>query len=421
MILIAIKIWNNIKQEMICQTIEVKQRLIYFINRKRDESIAAKRIVNLAHIYYLVVSSIEDYNNEYLSLKRTVVVTLMRVILFVNGLRYLISAGFPSKTMWSLMSDANYLLTNPRVFSLFCSLASFIILFIMVVVEYQELNHSFSLWQFLCEMYFHEMTFKLNKNSWNKFKLKADLLTKTVMKYLFWVLLSATSSILIGSTILAYFEPGSNFSLLAIIIWSPITVIWLILFYATSAVGFCSWYLVALYLKSKFKEITEDIKQSLKTSNSILLMKAIIEHDLVSTKLNQMNKFYNFIIFIFYYGAVPALLLLVYISHAKETTFYMRIITLLIVFLLYGGVTMMNLISAMVAHSAHKPYPILFRYFVGKRHSLRHKLKIILFIERLTSPQIAFYCLDFYPMNSYEFYRLVCYAFLLYLLILKYV
>ena len=37
-------------------------------------------------------------------------------------------------------------------------------------------------------------------------------------------------------------------------------------------VGFCTWYLVALYLKSKFKEITEDIKYNLKYSNPLLFI-----------------------------------------------------------------------------------------------------------------------------------------------------
>ena len=395
-----------------------KQKLRQIVLENRDECIAVKRIERMATKNFLAISTFDQYRDGYLSQKRIVLVSLMRIILLVNALRYLISAAFPSKTVRSWMSDANYLLTEPRIFAIFWCLVTIVILLILVLVQYQEMNHSFSFWQFFSEIYHKELPFTLSNDSWHKFKLKADLLTKLVMPYMYWVLLISSIIILIIPTFIAYFDPEESFNLISIILWSPITVIWLMLFYSTASVGYLSWYLIALYLKSKFKEINRDIDRSLKHLNSRLLMNAMIKHNLVTKKLVELNEFYKFNVFIVYFIASPALLLLLYLSHAKHTPIYVRIIAVNILFFLFGGIILAHLTSALVRHSAHKPYPLLFNYFAYNILTLKQKLKIVLLIERLTSPEIAFYCLDLFPMNSLEFFRFVCNTINFYILIL---
>ena len=61
---------------------------------------------------------------------------------------------------------------------------------------------------------------------------------------------------------------------------------------------------------------------------------------------------------------------------------------------------------------AHKSYKLMFRVLSSRKmnFSIREKLKIMQFIEKLSGPDIGFYCLDFFPMNGYEFgkYLYVC-------------
>ena len=221
------------------------------------------------------------------------------------------------------------------------------------------MNHSYSISQFYCDIYYSVMSFKLGEVSWHKFKLKADILSKSVMEYLFWILSIESSAILVIPTIIAHFDAEQSFDLLMVVIWTPITIIWLALFYSTSMIGFISWYLVALYLKSKFKEINQDIEQSLNQSNGQILVKAMFEHNLVTKKLDELNEFFKYMVFIFYYGTTLCLVCLVYISHAEDTILAMRLVSVFVVISIFGGVFSMNLISVFVRNAAHKPYPLL--------------------------------------------------------------
>ena len=397
-----------------------KKSFNHIIENERDEGLAIRRIVSMSSKYFVSLSeNVEEYYAGHFLMKKIILSVLVKIILLINGLRYLISSTFPSKRMRSLLNDANYLLTNSQLFSTVIGFGSFVILFILIVIQYQEMNHSFSLYQFYFDICYGGVGFKLGNASWHKFKLKAELFTKLIMKNVFWVLIISNSAILVTPTIIAYYDPEESFNLIMIIIWTPITIIYLILLYSTSMVGFISWYLVALYLKSKFKEINNDIELSLNQSNGRLLMKAMVEHNLVTKKLVELNEFFKYMVFIFYYGATPALLLTVYISHAKDTIFTMRVVSVLIVITIFGGVSLMNLISVFVRKSAHKSYPTLYKFLLRKRMTFRLRMKIELFIERLSSPEIAFYCLDLFPMNSYEFYQFVCNTICFYILILN--
>ena len=159
------------------------------------------------------------------------------------------------------------------------------------------MKHSFSLWKFFSDIRYGNMPFKLGEGTWHKYKLKADLLTKSAMNLMFWDFLATTWLLLFGSSMVAYFDHDQCFSLTSIILWSLLTMFGLSIFYSTYIVVFISWYLVALYLKSKFKEINNDIEESLNQSNSWLLVNAMIEHNLVTKKLVELNEFFKFFLY----------------------------------------------------------------------------------------------------------------------------
>lgn len=148
-------------------------------------------------------------------------------------------------------------------------------------------------------------------------------------------------------------------------------------------------------------------------------MNAINGHNSITIKVKQINEFFKLMVFIFYYGATPALLLLMFLHQDKDVNKYLKLGYGLIIVVIFGGVALMHLISALLTNAAHKSYSMLFSLLSKKKKvSLNEMMKIQLFIEKLSSPEIGFYCYELFPMNNYEFYQYVANSVSFYFLIM---
>ena len=74
-------------------------------------------------------------------------------------------------------------------------------------------------------------------------------------------------------------------------------------------------------------------------------------------------------------------------------------------------------LTASVRKSAHNSHAIMYSFLAQRRVSIRLKLKILSFIEKLSGPDIGFYCYNFFPINNYEFYQYITNWIISYLLI----
>ena len=90
-----------------------------------------------------------------------------------------------------------------------------------------------------------------------------------------------------------------------------------------------------------------------------------------------------------------------FVSHRKDTKLLGRISSIILVFSGLSTVFAMNIMCSMVSTAAHKPYDM--QYSIITKNipmSFRQRWKLLLFIEKLSGPEIGFYCLDWFPMNS---------------------
>ena len=145
----------------------------------------------------------------------------------------------------------------------------------------------------------------------------------------------------------------------------------------------------------------------------------IEEHNYFTKIIDDLNKLYMHIIFNVYFMEMPSLLMLIYGSHHEEASWFSNfgsaLITLLATPLLY----LMSLNTRLI-NSAQSPYCLIFSYLTRvKRIRLRNKLKLMTYLERLSGPDIGFYCYDLFPLNSWEFYELVAICGTNYLLIIS--
>ena len=81
----------------------------------------------------------------------------------------------------------------------------------------------------------------------------------------------------------------------------------------------------------------------------------------------------------------------------------------------------MNISCNQICTRAHKSYSRLFLIIVDEniRMSFKQRLKLWSFMEKLSGPQIGFYCYDLFAMNSNRFYHYLCIYVLNYRLIVS--
>ena len=143
------------------------------------------------------------------------------------------------------------------------------------------------------------------------------------------------------------------------------------------------------------------------TNDIITLMKCINEHHMTCVSTGKLNGLFKNYIVILFIICKPGLNSLLFTSLSDESNVISKLTTTALFILITLIVMSINIICSFISHMSHQPTPQLYR-MLTKPHmkiSLRNKLKIKRFIDKLTGPTIGFYCFDFYPMTSYEFFR----------------
>ncbi len=112
-------------------------------------------------------------------------------------------------------------------------------------------------------------------------------------------------------------------------------------------------------------------------------------------------------------------LLLLNIYQADTTVFgriifgYISLIIILALLYILKLITRLN-------NSVHKSYSTLFSLLSNKsiRMSIKQRMKILSFTEKLSGPHIGFYCLDLFPLNNFEVFQAIYIAVSNYFLIM---
>ena len=209
--------------------------------------------------------------------------------------------------------------------------------------------------------------------------------------------------------------------LLSFIFFTFISVVFSIQCFGYVWVGFTMWFMSTLYLKYKFNEINDKIELSLKHSNINLLMNTIHEHNYVEIMTKKFNHFFRMITFIIYYIATIGFQIFLVAAHHKDSTALGRFFTAFIFGSCFWAIVLMNVMSTSVCSASKGPYHKLYSFF--KKNELhmrfRQRWKLLSFVEKLSGPEIGYYCYDLFPMNNWEFYQYLYIAGSNYILIMN--
>jgi len=253
-----------------------------------------------------------------------------------------------------------------------------------------------------------------------------DFIAKYLLNNIFYFSVFFTQLFYIIAILFDYLNPESNIYIINAICGYLVVLVYSIQNFSILWFGTTIWYSFALYGKLKFIEIYDKIRNIVNkyTDNrytNVLLMNAIIEHNVYEKKVKDFNHLFRYVTFILYYLVTPGFQIALYVIHHKESEIFARIFASFGVIICFSAVIAMNVMSAWISKSAHKPYPLLYSFLARKQPkiSLRFRLKIMSFIDYLSGPEIGIYCYDLFPMNNYEFYQYIYISGLNYILLMS--
>ena len=387
--------------------LKARNRIRKFIAGNSNESKATEKMVKFANKHHIMMSTtIEEYERKEIMKNEVVGATLYRLGSLITGLRFFMSSVFNNATMISIMCDPNYLLTNQRVFSMFISLSAWVILFIGLMLQINEIKYKWYLLTFVHD-WKHCRHIPLKEKNRKKLAILINLMVKLLMKQAFWPLVISTSVALIVPTFMAYFEQKYQMFIIPLVFFNICLVIWILQYYCIVSVGFVAWSVPFFYLKYKFREIYESVESCVKHNNIDVLKRVISQHNRLAIQTRLIDDVFMFVVFVLFYVGSPALMLLLYLSHSKDTVYFVRPILIFILSMVYFVVFYLNFFCSQISHSAAKPRVLMFKYLIEHDINVEDRIKIMQFIEKLSGPDIGFHCWNLFLMNNYTFYQYI--------------
>ena len=298
---------------------------------------------------------------------------------------------------------------------------------LMVVISYQEQTKQLHVLRWFVIFKRNAIKYKLDKKLYDRLNRRTTILIKYFVKPGSLFLVLCFEYIVIHSTYLAYTDPNTNYSLIGSL-FSLFLLTIVILQGAGVALALLLLYFIIIQVTvMKFNEVHNKIVKLLNnyknnTFQLALLVSILHEHNYFAKMTMEANVTVKWVLFVIYYIATPALQISIYCVHHRATHPICRIFCAVIVIALSVLLFIPVVLSTWITKSANRPNRYL-QSFVGRnvdnKVPIRMRLQIMNFIERLFGADIAFHCLDLFPMNNYEFYQYLYIAGLNYILMMS--
>jgi hypothetical protein len=115
------------------------------------------------------------------------------------------------------------------------------------------------------------------------------------------------------------------------------------------------------------------------------------------------------LLFIAYFPSTISSNILIYISFNADDTFTR--ITFAIISLI--GIGLQNTFiyfCSSISYSALNLTSDLYSFLIRRKSTIKQKLKISAFIEKLCGPSIGFYCYNLFPFNTFELFKFLIFV-----------
>ena len=389
-----------------------------FTQKEMDWRTSVKQFEEYGFKYnaFLTENYVDYARGERPTKRRLLWITICRLSCLLTAIRFTLCSFTDSRLIQISMINITYKMHNRTITCLLLSSSSFIIFTLGVLLQKLEMSKKLHCFEFFSSIIQSKVPFQLSLSKQKRLSLALHILTKYVFKPTYWLLMLFGVGFNAELSFKGYFDPESGFSLVMVVLWLVPTYLFFQQFFSIVLVGFSQWALNVLYIKYVLINLNEKIRWSLNLKDPQMVFKAMNEHRTIVLFCEEINHYYKYMIFILYYMCSPALMLDIYYICSVETDIVGVVLGGVIFVVAYSVVFGLNLISSQISQKAHRPRIFLYGYLSERGIRIRDRMKIVSLIEWLCGPDIGFYCLDLFPMNSFEFFKYCANCVLIYTL-----
>ena len=355
--------------------------------------------------------NLEDYDQRCISRARNIDCYLWRIFIVITYIRFILPAILAKQWVIDIVSSPfqsmfanNTAVDDPnlRIMHFVYSMGPLIIFILLLILQTTELNYTNSQYNFIVK-YMKKKVLPLSYRNERKLLIRSNIVRIIIFNVAFIPLVIFITTTAIALNIKSYLNVKYNFTLISIIFFNFSLIFFVIqlLILINLAVNVCAF--TVLYIRYKFSEINDKFLLCLRFKNFSHLQ-IIAEYNHICKLIEDINRMYKLFIFVLYYLANPGIMAMIKLGQQDNVTPIAKILNAILILVIFGGCFVANLFSSRITKASILPLKYLHRYMAENRLPLKQRLKTMEMIERLSGPDIGFYCYDLFPMNSYEFY-----------------
>lgn len=226
-------------------------KLAHFVNELTHESDGLWRLETFCSKNFLFLAkNWDNYTENQFSKKRIRISIALKLSILLMLINFTTCAVFDDNPrVRSFFSNATHLMGNAKYVLVYGLMGSALALLFGLFYNFNELNGNLFVIKFLNDIKHKRNSYKLSRNYSKKFALHIS--TKYFNNQSSIFLGISIALILIISSIRAYLAENSNYTLLSLIIWSCITMIWSMHTWKLFTGYSTLWYSLLIHIKYK--------------------------------------------------------------------------------------------------------------------------------------------------------------------------
>ena len=412
-----------IKERKVVSPCTIIANIKKVLNNKIEISLneSMKRAWQLLYDHNLIIRKVEDYvQGKPPSIERIIpgiTITIMCLLIIV---RFTSIAFVDNYFIQILMNDSIDQIVGDRktcmMFSFLIAWSTFVTLSVFLLIIYHDLKNKFKCFKYIFNLIENKPAIDLSYSRHRRLTLGLHLMTEYYFPFFYRSCLSSSFLMYTFLTFIYLPDGGSVLSILMALLW--LTPIYIMLKLAWSIIFLWGifWMICMIYVKYLFNTIEDNIELCLKCRNSKLVIKVIKQHRIAEQICDDMNELCKVFNFILYFLVSPMHIFFMNFIFDSNSPLITKIISTVGVITGYSLSFSVIFITSQITRSAHRPRKLFYRYLNSTSLPFNHRMKITSFTEYLCGPDIGFYCMDWFLMDSYEFYQYITYCGSLYIM-----
>jgi len=354
----------------------------------------------------IVPQTFDGYSDGKKHLRRRIIIWAHNICFWIIIVRFIILANINKPWIWSLLTDPFYLAGKQNLVHIMLCCFTLNVTYMQYIFLNFEKNQNSEFLTLLRRIGNNTIEYKLEDKYYRKFCKKLKFAVKYLLGPIYLVSVYSPTISLAFLKMIACFDPNMDFSLITLILIFLMEYNCLRHGWSVAWGAIVSSYMIVLHIYYYLRQTADRTKECVESGNSRLLINTIHEHNYYSDLIHKLSGVFNKALAIIYFFETPPFNIIFHLVISNGVNTYMRIVysisavTVLIVLFALSSVSSLST-------AAHSPTSSLNSFLARNKCSIKRKLKISGFLEKLSGPVIGFYCYNFFALTSFAFFEYI--------------